>query len=301
MERTARRTTVWLLLIPALAFYLAFVVLPIVQSFHVSFFDWPTPEPRPTRFVGLDNYRKLLGDDIFWKALGHNVLLVVLSLVIQLPIALFLAVLLSGRVFARAFFRTVYFTPMILPSVVIAILWSQIYATAAYQGLLVRLLDALNLPFPESGFLGEPNVALIAIIATISWRYVGFHMVLFLAGIETIDERLYEAARVDGANGWQLFRHITLPSLTPVIRISAVLSIVGSLKYFDLVYIMTGGGPPVSATELLTTYMFNQGIRSTRGGYASAVAVAGFVISLLVVVVVMSLRKREPALVEVTP
>ena len=120
MSRTSRSRTVWLFLIPALVFYLAFVVVPIVQSFYVSFFDWPTHAVTPTRFVGLDNYARLIADGVFWRALSHNVVLLVLSLVIQLPIAIFLAALLSGRVFGRGFFRTVYFTPMVLPTVVIA-------------------------------------------------------------------------------------------------------------------------------------------------------------------------------------
>jgi len=125
-------------------------------------------------------------------------------------------------------------------------------------------------------------------------------MVLFIAGIETVPEDLYEAARVDGANSWQLFRHITLPSLVPVIRISAVLSIVGSLKYFDLVYVMTKGGPPEHATELMTTYMYKIGIDQQTIGYGSAVAVAGFLISMLVVAAVMCLRwHRRPAVAEV--
>jgi raffinose/stachyose/melibiose transport system permease protein len=290
MNRYSRRITVWLFLAPALAFYLAFVVAPILQSFVVSLFDWPTLAARPTRFVGLDNYARLVTDEIFWKALSHNVILLVLSLVIQLPLALFLAALLSGRVVARGFFRTVYFTPMILPSVVIALVWEQMYLPAIGDGLIVKLLDSLGLPSPENGFLGDPRLALPAVILTISWRYVAFHMVLFMAGIETISEELYEAARIDGASSWQLFRYITLPSLAPVIRISAVLSIVGSLKYFDLVYVMTRGGPPEHVTELMTTYMYKIGIDQYNGGYGSAVAVGGFLVSVLVVAAVMGMR-----------
>jgi len=299
MNRYARPRTVWLFLVPALAFYLSFVALPIAQSFYVSLFDWPTHAAAPARFVGLENYARLVNDGVFWKALSHNVALVVLSLVIQLPVALFLAALLSGRVFARGFFRTVYFTPMVLPTVVIALVWRQILLPATSAGLLTQLLAWLGLPSPADGFLGDPRFALLSVILTISWRYVPFHMVLFIAGIETIPEELYEAARIDGANARQLFRHITLPSLAPVVRISAVLSIVGSLKYFDLVYVMTGGGPPEHVTELMTTYMFKIGIDQQTIGYGSAVAVAGFLISMLVV---MCFRwHRRPAVTEVHP
>ena len=319
MNRYSRRMTVWLFLVPAIVFYAAFVVLPIVQSFGVSLFEWPTLSARPTRFVGLYYYAKLVTDVIFWKSLLHNIVLLVLSLVIQLPLAIFLAVLLSGRIFARAFFRTAYFIPMILPTVVIAIVWRQIYFPATSDGLLVRMLDWLALPSPANGFLGDsrgiiegllslwgipapqggfwsdPSLALISVILTISWRYTGFHMVLFMAGIESIPEEMYEAARIDGANSWQLFRYITLPSLAPVIRISAVLSIVGSLKYFDLVYVMTRGGPPEHATELMTTYMYQVGIDRYDGGYGSAIAVAGFLVSMFVVVLVMCFRGYKGA------
>lgn len=302
MNGYTRRTTVWLFLLPALVFYLSFVAFPIMQSFYVSLFEWDTHATRPTRFAGLGNYARLVRDGVFWKALSHNVVLLVLSLLIQLPIALFLAALLSGRIFARGFFRTVYFTPMILPTVVIAIVWRQMFLPADSQGLLVMLLERVGLPAPSDGFLGDPRFALISVVLTISWRYVGFHMVLFMAGIESISEEYYEAARIDGANSWQLFRHITLPSLAPVIRISAVLSIVGSLKYFDLVYVMTRGGPPEHVTELMTTYMFQIGIHQQTIGYGSAVAVAGFLISMLVVVVVMSLRAYgRPTVTEVRP
>jgi len=297
MSRTFRSKTVWLFLAPALASYLAFVVVPIVQSFAVSLFDWPTHAVSPTRFVGLENYARLIQDGVFWKALSHNVVLLVLSLVIQLPIAIFLAALLSGRVFGRGFFRTVYFTPMVLPTVVIALLWRQMYLPAESQGLLVQLLEWLRLPSPADGFLGDARLALLSVIVTISWRYVGFHMVLFMAGIEGIPEELYEAARIDGANAWQSFRHVTLPLLAPVIRISAVLSIVGSLKYFDLVYVMTKGGPPEHVTELTTTYMYQIGIDQQTIGYGSTVAVAGFLISMLVVVGVMGLRWHARAAV----
>jgi raffinose/stachyose/melibiose transport system permease protein len=266
MNRRRSSLNAWLFLVPALAVYLAFVVWPIAQSFVISLFRWSgTGE---MRFAGLDNFRRLAADPVFWTSLLHNVVLLVLSLVIQVPLALFLAVLLSGRVFARGLFRTVYFVPMILPTVVIGLVWTQFYLPFDSDGLLVRILNALALPFPRAGFLaGDANVALLAIVAAICWRFTGFHMVLLMAGIETIPEELYEAARIDGANAWQLFRHVTLPSISHVLRISAVLSIVGSLKYFDLVYVMTRGDVPYPhATDLVTTYMYKTAFQQTEYG-----------------------------------
>ena len=287
-----RGISTWLFLVPALVFYLAFFALPIVQSFAVSLFQWPTASAAPDRFVALDNYARLIGDHVFWWALVHNLVLVALSLVIQLPIALFLASLLSGRVVARAFFRTVFFAPMILPSIVIARVWMQIYFPELSQGLLAGIGKALGIPGAEGGLLANPHTALLAIIVTISWRYTGFHMVLFMAGIETIPEEQFEAARVDGAGPWQTFRHVTLPSLAPVIRISAVLSIVGSLKYFDLFYIMTGRGAVGGSTEIMTTYMYKVGIDDGNGGYGSALAVATFLVSLAIVGALFAVRRR---------
>jgi raffinose/stachyose/melibiose transport system permease protein len=179
--------------------------------------------------------------------------------------------------------------------VTLGLLWRQFYLPAESGGLVASVLASSGLAAPRGGFLGDGAVgALVALIATISWRYVGFHMVLFMAGIETIPEELYEAARIDGAGAWQAFRHVTLPSITHVVRISAVLSIVGSLKYFDLVYVMTrGDGPHPHATDLVTTYMYKTAFLEARYGYGSAVAVAGFVISMVVVLLIFAFRRRE--------
>jgi raffinose/stachyose/melibiose transport system permease protein len=295
MNPSARKSMVWLYLAPALVFYLAFVIGPIGQSFAVSFFDWDGIGPM--RYVGLDHYARLATDGIFWKSLGRNFVLLALSLVIQLPLACLLAVLLSGRVLFRGLFRTFYFAPMILSTVVIGVVWAQIFLPAESGGLLTRLLGFVGLPVPAGGFLGTSGwLALLSLIIAISWRYIGFYMVLFMAGIEGIPEDLYEAARIDGAGPWSLFRHVTLPSLGRVIRISAVLSIVGSLKYFDLVWVMTrGDGPWPHATDLNTTYMYKTAFMAHEYGYGSAIAVAGFVVSMLVVLAVASLRPRGSA------
>ena len=298
MNRRTFSSQAWWFLAPALAFYLAFFALPILQSFAVSLFEWSTLAARPTRWVGLDNYARLVHDAVFWKALAHNAALVVLSLAIQLPLALFLAALLSGRVRGRVFFRTAFFAPMILPSVVIALVWQQMYFPEIAQGLFAQVFRVLGIPGPENGFLGDASTAMLAMVVTVSWRYTGFHMVLFMAGIETIPEDLYEAARVDGAGAWSQFRHVTLPSLAPVIRISAVLSIVGSLKYFDLFWVMTRGGPPEHATELMTTYMYKTAFDEYRGGYGSALAVACFLVSLAVVGAIFAMRRRGEAVGE---
>jgi raffinose/stachyose/melibiose transport system permease protein len=283
------RATPYLYLLPALAIYAVFVLLPVGEAFRLSLFRWDRMEAA-FRFVGAANFGKLIRDRVFWRALLNNGALLGLSLAIQLPLALGLAVLLSYPIRARAFFRTVFFAPMVMPSVAIALLWSYVYLPQ--RGLLDTLIGVF-----ESGFwhdwLSHPSTAMLCVFLTICWRYTGFHMVLYMAGIATIPEELYEAARLDGASEWQAFRHVTLPMLRPVIAVSAALSIIGSLKYFDLVYMMAAGAPE-DYRELMATYIYRLAFEDNQQlyGYGSAVAVVLFVIAFAAGALVMRRRKR---------
>ena len=265
-------------LLPALVIYALFVILPIGEAFRLSLFRWPSAVSEPV-FCGLRNFAALMGDAVFWSALGHNVLLLVLSLAVQLPIALMLAVFLSYPVRGRRLFRTVFFAPMVMPTVAIAVLWSYVYLPE--QGLLDQVIRLFDRGFSGGAWLGGPNTAMLCVFATICWRYVGFHMVLFMAGLAGIPEELYEAARMDGASEWGAFKAITLPLLKPTIRVSATLSIIGSLKYFDLVYMMAAGAPEKSR-ELMATYVYRLGFEGGQGrfGYGSAAAVMLFLVAL---------------------
>jgi len=285
-RRDRRSGVAYLFLIPAGLIYLAVVVIPIVCSGWMSLHELG---PGMSRFVGLANFRELLQDEIFRQSLIHNLVLVVLSLVIQLPVALGLAVLLSSGLRGRAVFRTGFFMPMMLSTVVIGLLTRELFR--ADVGVVnTGLRAAFGVEGPE--WLGG-SLALLTVIIAISWRYVGFHMMLFVAGIDGIPVELYEAARIDGAGSWACFRHVTLPGLRGVIAISALLSVVGSLKYFDLVWVVTEGGPG-HASELMTTYMYKQAFFADRLGYASAIAVTALVISLIAATVYMlTLRKQE--------
>ena len=180
---------------------------------------------------------------------------------------------------------------MVMPSVAIAVLWSYVYLPE--RGLLDQAIRLFHSGF-GGDWLGGPKTAMLCVFATICWRYIGFHMVLFMAGITAIPKELYEAARVDGANEWQAFCRITLPMLRPVIAVSATLSIIGSLKYFDLVYMMADGAPETSR-ELMATYVYRLAFDSGQGryGYGSAAAVVLFVLAFCVVGVVMRLGRRE--------
>ena len=285
-----RRLTPLFYLLPALAVYAVFVLLPIGEAFRLSFLTWPD-DFSPPEWAGWANYAELARDAVFWSALWHNALLVVLSLAVQLPIALALAVLLSYPTRVRALFRTVFFAPMVMPTVAIALLWSCIYATD--RGLLDQAIRLFN---ADWGFawLADSRTALLCVFVVICWRYIGFHMVLCMAGITSIPNDLYDAARIDGANEWQVFRHITLPMLKPMLAVSATLSVIGSLKYFDLVYMLAQGAPERSR-ELMATYVYRLGFEQWRFGYGSSVAVAMFLIAFTAAVLVTRFGRRGAA------
>ena len=287
-----RNRSAWLYLLPALAVYALFVVVPIGDAFRLSLFHWSSRFAQPV-FTGLRNFAGLLQDAVFWSALWHNLLLLALSLCVQLPIALALAVLLSYPLRGRWLFRTVFFAPMVMPSVAIAVLWSYLYLPE--QGLLDSVIRLFDKGF-GGNWLGGPATAMLCVFVTICWRYIGFHMVLYMAGIAAIPEELYEAARIDGASEWQVCRHITLPMLRPVIGISATLSVIGSLKYFDLVYMMAGGAPERSR-ELMATYVYRLAFEGGQGryGYGSAAAVMLFVIAFATAAFVTRLNRKGAA------
>src|SRR5690606_2700291 len=270
---------------PALLVYCIFVLYPIFSTFYYSLFEWSGIESGAT-FAGLSNYLNILSDNVFWMSLENNLLLVVASLLTQLPLGLLLALLLFAPIRGVRLFRTVYFLPLLMSSVAVGILWIYIYGPN--QGILNRTLDLIGLSFLKSSWLGSEETAFWAVVATICWQFTPFYMILFRAALVGIPEEIYESASIDGAGAWQKFRHITLPLLLPTIITSSILSIIGSLKYFDLIFVMTGGGPN-NATELMATYMYKQAFSYFNMGYASTIAFVMFLIAFVVTVIVYSL------------
>lgn len=287
---THRRFTPLLFLFPACAVYAVFVLLPIGESLRLSLYHWSSPLAEPT-FHGLANFADLLRDPIFWRALWHNALLVILSLAVQLPLACGLALLLQQPIRGRGLLRTALFAPMIMPTAAIAALWLFLYQPG--DGLLTQLIRLFRPDF-DYGWLAVPTHALFWVFLTICWRHTGFHLVLFLAGVAAIPDDLYEAARIDGAGEWAQARHITLPLLKPVAAVAATLSVIGSLKYFDLVYLMLDRGVPEEHRELLATYVYRLAFSgfSGRYGYSSSVAVSLLVVALAVIVPLQWRRNR---------
>jgi raffinose/stachyose/melibiose transport system permease protein len=268
-------------LLPALLVYAVFVLWPILNSFYFSTLDW-NGVGQPVQ-VGLGNFRELVSDRAAWEALWHNIVLIAVSLAVQLPVGLALALLLLAPIRGTKVLRTIYFLPLLMSTVAIGILWSFIYNPTF--GLVNRVLEMLGLEALRQGWLGQPSTALASVIVVICWQFIPFYMILYRAGLTSIPNEVNEAAVVDGAASWPRFRLITLPLLRSTTRTAVVLSVIGSLRYFDLIWVMTRGG---NSTEVLATYMYSQAFSSSRLGYGSAVAVALFVVAMVVTVLVLS-------------
>jgi raffinose/stachyose/melibiose transport system permease protein len=262
-----------LFLLPGLALYTLFVLFPILQAARFSLYDWNGLEPLD-QFVGLANFERALNDPVFLGAVGHNALIVVLSLAIQIPFALGLAVLLNRRFRGRTILRLLFFAPYVIAEVITAIVWSLLLQP---NGLAEHLLTAIGLGDLYSPWLASPDTVLVALFVIITWKYFGFHMILLLAGLQGIPREVEEAAACDGASRWQGLRFVTLPLLGPTIRVSVFLSIIGSLQLFDLVWVTTRGGP-VNASNTMAVYMFDRGFVRFQFGYGSAVAVILFLV-----------------------
>lgn len=279
---SARRSdsllTVILFLLPSLALFLVFVVYPIFQSVYYSFFNWKGFGPA-VDFVALNNYRRILTDRVFLIALKNGLIIIVLSLGIQLPLALGMALMVRRDLPGRAFFRTIFFMPYVFSEVMAAIMWLGLYNADPQRGLINALLVLIPGAKPQA-WLGDTTLVMPCIFVVLTWKYFGFYMLLFMTGLQNIPAELEEAARIDGANRRQLFQYITLPLLGSTIRISAYMSVLGSLQQFILVWVMTHGGP-VNASEVMATYMYRFGFVRFQLGYGSAVAIVMFLICLI--------------------
>jgi raffinose/stachyose/melibiose transport system permease protein len=281
--------TATLFLLPAFFFLLVFVVWPILTSIRQSFYDWNGISPTRV-FVGLANWKALVADAVFWRALRNNFIVVALSIAIQMPIAMALAVLLHRGGRRLKVFKVVYFFPMLMSTVAIGALFKAVYDVQF--GAINPLVEALGLPGLAHNWLGDTRIALFSVIAVICWQFIPFYMILFLARLTGIPDELREAAAIDGATGAQLFWRIELPLMRGIIITAMTLSLIGSLKYFDLIWVMTEGGP-TRATELMATYMYKEAFSAFRVGYGSTIATAMFFVVMAVALTAMALGRRR--------
>jgi raffinose/stachyose/melibiose transport system permease protein len=275
-------------LTPALLLYVIFVLYPVAQSFRYSLYDWNGLGPLDD-FVGLQNFVDAIGDPVFRGAVGHNAVIIVLSLALQLPFALGLAVLLNQKLMGRGLLRTLFFAPYILSEVVAGVVWRQIFRPA---GLLDQSLNWVGGEGLIREWLADTDVVLYSLFFVISWKYFGFHMVILLAGLQQLPASLEEAAAIDGANRRQTLRHVTIPLLAPTIRVSVFLSVIGALQLFDLVWVTTGGGP-VNASSTMATYLVDVVFDRKQFGFASAVSILMFGLCLIVAVLYQRFALRK--------
>ena len=281
--------TIALFLAPAFILFLVFLVYPIIRSVYYSSFNWNGLGPA-VDFVGLDNFKQILTDEIFMKAVGDCFLIVVLSLAVQLPLALALAIMVGRDLPGRAIFRAIFFMPYVLSEVITAIIWIGLFSADPSRGLINALLILIPGVQPQ-GFLSDINQVLFCVFIVLSWKYFGLHMLLYMAGLQNIPKEIEEAALIDGANRWQMIGNITIPLLGSTIRTTIYLSVLGSLTQFNLVWIMTKGGP-VNASEFMATYMYRFGFVRFMLGYGSAVALVMLLICLAFSIVYLRLARQ---------
>lgn len=279
--------TPWLFLAPALFFYLGFLVVPMAQSLYISFFDWDGLS-KDMSFVGLRNYIEILfTDEVTRTALVNNIWWTLGSLTVPTSIGLVLALMLNRKLPGTTLLRTIFYLPQILPLIAIGIIWSWMYNPNF--GALNAVLQAVGLGAWKSGWLSNFDQAFPAVFVTFVWGSVGFPMIIYLAGLQAINKEYYEAARVDGANAWQQFLHVTWPGLTETHIIVMSLSVIGGFKVFDLVYTMTYGGPG-RVTQVLGTWMYFQSFQYSHAGYGAAIA---WVIAIIVLVIAIPYIRQQ--------
>ena len=272
-----KRLEILFFVTPALALFAAFVVMPVIQAVRYSTFKWNGLGPMD-QFVGFENYLNVLRDDVFTDAVMHNFIIIALSILIQLPLGLGIALLLNREMWGRTVMRIVIFVPYVLAEVVAGVIWLMLLQP---NGPVDALLDSVGLGGLKQLWLGDPSIALATIMFVLTWKYLGLAIILMLAGLQSVPPDLYEAAQIDGASWWQVQRKITIPLLGPTLRTWAFLSMIGSLQVFDMIWILTKGGP-ANATSTMATYLINYGTDRGLYGYSSAVAVILFVISLAI-------------------
>lgn len=282
--RNGRRRTIWrerleilIFVSPALVLMGLFIGYPVFSAARMSFYNWRGFGPMD-KYVGWRNYERVLDDDVFRDAVAHNFTIVVLSIAIQLPLGLGIALLLNRRMRFRGLVRTLIFVPYVLAEVIAGVIWFQLLLPE--RGVVDGVITGAGATPPDQGFLGTPGLALWALIAVLTWKYLGLAILLFLAGLQSVPVDVLEAAQLDGASWWQTQWRIVIPLLGPTIRTWCFLSMIGSLQQFDMVWVLTGGGP-ANATTTMATYLINQGTLRGNYGIAGAASVLLFVIGVV--------------------
>lgn len=277
----SNKLVIFLFIAPAVLLYAAVVPYPVIKSIQYSFYRWNIVGV--PNFIGLQNFIRLLSSDyVFSTALRNTALFTIGSIVMQIPLAFLLAVSLSKATKLNKFFKSVYFLPCTISGAAVSLLWQFIYHPN--MGMFNAILNSVGLGNWTRTWLAEPNFALWAVVLSISWQWFGYHMVIFLTALTSIGSEIFEAAEVDGATGWRKIYYITFPLMKPFIKISMILITTSSIKAFDNIYVLTGGGPANSST-VLALHMYNRAFRQLQFGYGAAIAVVLLILCVVLTVV----------------
>ena len=284
----AKRLNPVLFLLPAVAIYLVFAIYPTISVVEYSFTDWNGISP-DREYIGLANYERLFTDKIFWEAFRNTFVWSGVIIVINVGLGLVIAAMLARVWKARLIIQTAIVLPVVISPMAVATIWRWMYQP---KGVINQVLEAIGLGVLKTPWLGSPDAVLYALAFAHSWSTLGLGVVIFLAGLQAVDEDLYEAARVDGATPIQSFRFVTLPALRPVTAVVFILTLTQSFKVFDIVWATTQGGP-IRFSEILSTYMYKRGALENDYGYGAAIGIALLVIVSLATVIYMQIRYRD--------
>lgn len=275
---------------PALALALFFVLVPMMSSFYYSLTDWNGLDPA-MRFIGMENFRHMASDDMFLNGLRNTLIFALAVTVVQNTAALALAMAVDAPFHGKEAIRVAFFMPAVLSALVVGYSWA--FILNPLFGALNALIQAMGLDFLVSDWLGDPGLALPSIVGITVWQFTGYSMVIYLAGMQGVPRELYEASNIDGAGIFRKFFQITFPLIAPSFTINVLLSMIGTMKVFDLIFVTTNGGPGY-ATETVATVLYNQAFQTNKMGYGTAIAVVLFVLIFGFSVVQMGvLRRRE--------
>ncbi len=274
----------YLFILPVVVFFCLFFIYPLGYTIRLSFYEW-TGFSNDMTFVGLRNLHDVFSNWVFWTAAKNTILYAIVQTSLQTALGLILALVLDSRLLGREMFKVLFFTPVLVSIAVVSLLWGRIFEPNF--GLLNGLLTKIGLGVLARPWLGDSQVALFAVISVSVWQGFGYSMVLFLAGLQNVLEDLKEAAKIDGASDLGVIWHITLPLLRPVIALVATLTLIGALKVFEIIYVMTSGGPN-HATETISSLLYYEAFRFNHMGIASAIAVV-----LLIGTMAMSILQRR--------
>ena len=281
--------TIAVFVLPALILYISIVFVPILFSFYSGMLDWDGITK--AKFIGFDNFRTMFFHDaVFWPSVRRTLLYALFSM-LEIPVCLFIATLLNRYVRKANTLVSLYFVPVILSVVIIGQLWKTIYNPASMGGMLNGILNGLHLESWTHNWLTEPAIAMFCLYFVSIWQYFGYHLLIQYTGVQNIPTEIYEAAKIDGAEGFKADRYITFPMVVPIFKISVVLAFIGSLQAFDLIMVMTGGGP-AHATDTISTLMYNMSFLSMKYGYGSALASFLVIVCLVFTVIINIVFKR---------